>query len=109
LFGAVEKQSGTVAISVTNSAVPPSKILRDTKVEDWKPAVDPLLMGTGEFCPRDASTHADERVGRLVTLSSSAVKQPVHGMLLSSALRAAVAGLAKTLASEYARLDAAAN
>src|SRR5262249_11715718 len=37
-----------------------------------------------------------------ITITSSAVKQPVEGLLLSNSLRSAVTGLAKTLANEYA-------
>jgi hypothetical protein len=47
--GAVQKQAGGVANGVTNSGGPPSKIFRDTTVEDWKSAVGQLLMGTGKF------------------------------------------------------------
>src|SRR5262249_15130243 len=35
------------------------------------------------------------------TITSSAVKQPVDGLLLSNSVRAAVTGLARTLANEY--------
>ena len=40
--------------------------------------------------------------GRLITITSYAVKQPVDGLLLSNSIRAAVTGLARTLANEYA-------
>jgi len=40
--------------------------------------------------------------GRLITITSSAVKQPVDGLPLSNSIRAAVTGLARTLANEYA-------
>jgi 3-oxoacyl-[acyl-carrier protein] reductase len=39
--------------------------------------------------------------GRLITLTSVSVKQPIDGLLLSNSLRAGVAGLAKTLANEF--------
>src|SRR5215475_7244449 len=39
--------------------------------------------------------------GRLITITSSAVKQPVDGLLLSNSVRAAITGLARTLATEY--------
>jgi 3-oxoacyl-[acyl-carrier protein] reductase len=39
--------------------------------------------------------------GRLITITSYTVKQPVDGLLLSSSIRAAVTGLARTLANEY--------
>jgi len=41
--------------------------------------------------------------GRFITITSTTVKQPVDGLLLSNSVRSAVTGLAKTLASEYAR------
>jgi 3-oxoacyl-[acyl-carrier protein] reductase len=40
--------------------------------------------------------------GRFITITSTAVKQPVDGLLLSNSVRAGVAGLARTLANEYA-------
>ena len=39
--------------------------------------------------------------GRLITITSYAVKQPVDGLLLSNSIRSAVTGLARTLANEY--------
>ena len=41
--------------------------------------------------------------GRFITITSYAVKQPVDGLLLSNSVRAAVTGLARTLADEYSR------
>ena len=39
---------------------------------------------------------------RIVCLTSLTVKQPVHGLVLSNAVRAAVVGLAKSLSQELA-------
>src|SRR5215469_1161799 len=39
--------------------------------------------------------------GRLLTITSVSVKQPIDGLLLSNSLRAAVTGMAKTLANEF--------
>src|SRR5690242_5087015 len=37
----------------------------------------------------------------LVTITSMSVKQPIDGLLLSNSIRAAVTGLARTLANEF--------
>jgi 3-oxoacyl-[acyl-carrier protein] reductase len=98
---AVEKRFGRVDICVTNSGGPPSKVFRETTVEDWKSATDQLLMSTVAFAREVLPRMQKNRWGRLITITSSAVKQPVEGLLLSNSLRAGVAGLAKTLANEY--------
>src|SRR5437773_5697450 len=55
------------------------------------------------FFARETLPHMRKnKWGRLITVTSSAVKQPVDGLLLSNSVRAAVTGLARTLASEYA-------
>jgi len=41
------------------------------------------------------------RWGRLLTITSVSVKQPIDNLLLSNSLRAAVTGLARTLANEF--------
>lgn len=99
---AVEGRFGGVDICVTNSGGPPSKSFRDTKPEEWRAAVDQLLMSTVFFARETLPRMQKKKWGRLITITSSAVKQPVDGLLLSNSVRAAVTGLARTLANEYA-------
>jgi 3-oxoacyl-[acyl-carrier protein] reductase len=44
----------------------------------------------------------ERRWGRIINVTSIAVKQPVDGLILSNAVRAAVTGFARTLANEVA-------
>jgi 3-oxoacyl-[acyl-carrier protein] reductase len=99
---AVEARFGRIDICVTNSGGPPSKSFRDTKPEEWRAAVDQLLMSTIFFARETLPRMQKKKWGRLITITSSAVKQPVDGLLLSNSVRAAVSGLARRLANEYA-------
>ncbi len=99
---AVEGRFGRIDICVTNSGGPPSKLFVDTKPEDWRAAVDLLLMSTVFFAKATLPPMQKNKWGRFITITSSAVKQPVDGLLLSNSIRAAVTGLARTLANEYA-------
>jgi len=99
---AVETRFGRIDICVTNSGGPPSNVFKNTKPEDWRAALDQLLMSTIFFARETLPRMQKNKWGRLITITSSAVKQPVDGLLLSNSVRAAVTGLARTLASEYA-------
>jgi 3-oxoacyl-[acyl-carrier protein] reductase len=44
----------------------------------------------------------ERRFGRILNVTSIAAKQPVDGLILSNAVRAAVTGMARTLANETA-------
>jgi 3-oxoacyl-[acyl-carrier protein] reductase len=99
---AVEARFGRIDICVTNCGGPPSKSFKSTKPEDWRSAFDQLLMSTIFFAKETLPRMQRNKWGRLITITSSAVKQPVDGLLLSNSIRAAVVGLARTLANEYA-------
>ena len=99
---AVETRFGRVDICVTNSGGPPSNVFKGTTQEDWRAALDQLLMSTVFFAQETLPRMQKRKWGRLITITSSAVKQPVDGLLLSNSIRAGVAGLARTLANEYA-------
>jgi 3-oxoacyl-[acyl-carrier protein] reductase len=99
---AVENRFGRIDICVTNSGGPPSKMFVDTNPEDWRTAVDLLLMSAVFFAMETLPRMQKNKWGRFITITSSAVKQPVDGLLLSNSIRAAVTGLARTLANEYA-------
>ena len=63
-------------------------------------------VGAHRFIERMAGgyeTRLEERGGgRVVNVTSVSVKQPIPGLMLSNALRAAVVGMAKTLSTELA-------
>jgi len=102
-IAAVEARFGKVDICVTNSGGPPSKLFADTRTRDWQSAIDLLLLSTVHFARETLPRMQKNGWGRFITITSYAAKQPVDGLLLSNSVRAAVTGLAKTLASEYAR------
>jgi 3-oxoacyl-[acyl-carrier protein] reductase len=99
---AVAEKFGRIDICVTNSGGPPSKSFADTNPEDWRSAVNLLLMSAVYFAKETLPRMQQNKWGRFITITSSAVKQPVDGLLLSNSLRSAVTGLARTLANEYA-------
>jgi 3-oxoacyl-[acyl-carrier protein] reductase len=98
---AVETRFGRVDICVTNSGGPPSKLFEETRNDDWKAAIDQLLMSSVYFARETLPCMKKNKWGRLITITSYAVKQPVDGLLLSNSIRAAVTGLGRTLANEY--------
>ena len=93
---------GRVDICVTNAGGPPAKTFEATTVDDWRRAIELNLMST-LFLARDVLPGMKAQGwGRLVTITSLTVKQPVDGLILSNSVRAAVAGLVKSLSNEYA-------
>lgn len=99
---AVEAWHGRLDICVTNSGGPPSSNFMGATTLQWQSAVDQLLMSTVHFAREVLPRMQACKWGRFITITSSAVKQPVDGLLLSNSVRSAVTGLARTLANEYA-------
>jgi len=94
---------GGLDVLVTNTGGPRSAPFDALTDRDWYDAVDSLLMSVVRLC-RAAVPHMRARGGgRIINITSVAVRQPVDGLMLSNAVRSAVVGLSKTLASELAR------
>jgi 3-oxoacyl-[acyl-carrier protein] reductase len=93
---------GGLDILVTNIGGPPSGPFMSTDEAAWTDAIDSLLLSVVRLC-RAAIPHMRARGGgRIINITSISVKQPIQGLVLSNSLRAAVTGLAKTLAAELA-------
>lgn len=94
---------GRIDICVTNAGGPPAKTFAETTVEDWQAGVNLNLMSTLYFAREVLPLMQKQRWGRLITITSVAVKQPVEGLILSNSVRSAVSGLVKSLSNEYAK------
>lgn len=98
---AVDQKFGRIDICVTNAGGPPAKKFLDISLDDWRTTIDLTLMSAVYFA-REVLPHMQRRRwGRLLTITSVSVKQPIDGLLLSNSIRAAVTGLARTLANEF--------
>ncbi|HMC77847.1 MAG TPA: SDR family oxidoreductase [Vicinamibacterales bacterium] len=93
---------GGLDILVTNTGGPPSGPFMTLDERAWTEAIDSMLLSVVRLC-RGAIPHLQARGGgRIINITSISVKQPIEGLVLSNSLRAAVTGLAKTLAVELA-------
>jgi 3-oxoacyl-[acyl-carrier protein] reductase len=94
---------GDLAILVTNAGGPRPGLFETLADGDWYEAVDLLLMSAVRLS-REAIPHMRKRGGgRIIHITSIAVKQPVSGLMLSNSVRAAVVGFSKTLSRELAQ------
>jgi 3-oxoacyl-[acyl-carrier protein] reductase len=98
-----QKRFGRVDICVTNAGGPPAKPFSDTTVEDWQAGVNLNLMSTLYFVREVLPLMQKRKWGRVITITSSSVKQPVDNLVLSNSVRSAVSGLMKTLSNEYGK------
>jgi 3-oxoacyl-[acyl-carrier protein] reductase len=98
-----------VNILVTNTGGPPTGKFEEFKQEDWDKAYDGLLMSTVGLVNGFLPGMKQQRWGRIISITSMAVKQPVDGLILSNSVRASVVGLMKTLANELGMYNITAN
>jgi 3-oxoacyl-[acyl-carrier protein] reductase len=94
-------QFGRLDICVANAGGPPSKLFAETTIEDWHAAANLNLMSTVHLATEVLPLMQQRRWGRFIAITSVTVKQPVEGLILSSAVRAGVRGLIKSLSNEY--------
>jgi len=94
---------GALDVLVTNIAGPRSAPFEALTDADWRDAVDALLMSVVRLCRAAVPQMRARGGGRIIHITSVATRQPVDGLILSNAVRMAVVGLAKSLATELAR------
>lgn len=93
---------GKVDILVTNAGGPPPGPFESHGPEAWQRAVDLNLNSVVNLVRGVLPGMKERKWGRIMNVTSIAVKQPVDGLILSNSVRAAVTGFARTLANEVA-------
>ena len=91
---------GGLDVLVTNAGGPPSGVFMDFDDETWMKVVSLNLMSVVRLNRLAVDQMRKAGSGSIVNLTSVSVKEPLKGLVLSNAVRAAVVGLSKTLANE---------
>lgn len=94
---------GTLHVLVNNAGGPPPGRFHQLDDAAWQKAFELTLMSAVRATRAALPVMRAQRWGRIVNISSYTVKQPIPDIMLSNSLRLAVAGWAKSLATDIAR------
>jgi 3-oxoacyl-[acyl-carrier protein] reductase len=104
LFESVESELGPVEILISNTGGPPGgpDPLGFTR-EQWEAAYRELVLGQLALIERALPGMRERGFGRIVSVASSSVREPIPGLMLSNSHRPGLAAALKTIAREVAR------
>ncbi len=102
LVDAVVEHYGGLEIVVHNAGGPPAGEFRAMSEAQWQHAFEQNLLSFVRIVNAAVPEMKKAGYGRLLTIASSSIKQPIPNLVLSNAMRAGVWGLAKTLSRELA-------
>lgn len=94
---------GHIDILVANAGGPPRGYFEDMTDEQWQGAFDVSLLSVVRLVRGVLPSMKARRWGRILTIQSVSVKQPIPELLLSNAVRPGVAGMMKTLAGQLGK------
>ena len=93
---------GSPDVLVLNAGGPPPGRILDVADDAWRAGAELLLLGPLRLARLALPGMASRGFGRLVFVTSTAVRQPQPDLAISVVLRAAVTAAAKLLSREYA-------
>jgi len=99
---ATVREFGRIDILVNNAGGPPGGKFESFGDAQWQAAFELNLLSTVHMVRLVLPHMRKTGSGRIITIVSTSVKQPIDGLLLSNAIRSGVVGLAKTLSVELA-------
>jgi len=99
----VSKRFGRLDVCVTNAGGPPAKNFLSVSTEEWRKAVDLNFLSVVHLAKAVVPYMQRHRWGRIITITSISVKQPIDDLIMSNAVRAAVVGLVKSLSNEFGK------
>jgi 3-oxoacyl-[acyl-carrier protein] reductase len=91
------------AILVLNSGGPPPGPAQGVSSELWQQYWTTMFVGLVRMADRALPGMIERRFGRIMTVVSSGVIQPIPNLGMSNAIRPAIIGWGKTLSNEVAR------
>ncbi len=99
---AVEERFGALDVLVLNAGGPPPGRILDVDDIAWRTGLELLLLGPLRLAARALPAMAERGFGRVVAITSTAVRQPQPDLAVSVVLRAATTNAVTLLSREFA-------
>jgi len=96
------KAFGAIDILVTNTGGPAAGPFEQFSIDDWKNIYNNLFLSAVDIIQQVLPAMKQKNFGRILTITSVAVKQPADNLISSNAVRTSLLGLVKSLSNEVA-------
>ncbi|MGO4704849.1 SDR family oxidoreductase [Microvirga sp. 2MCAF38] len=98
----VVKALGGIDILILNSGGPPPGKAQGVSSEQWRNSFESMFVNLVRLADHLLPGMIERKFGRIISVISSGVIQPIPNLAISNAIRPALVGWGKTLASEVA-------
>ena len=109
LYAAAKEKLGGVDILVNNTGGPPPGKVDTPDSELWRSQIDTMLIRIIEITNLCLADMKDAGWGRVLTIASSGVIQPIPNLAMSNTIRSSLVGWSKSLSNEVAALGITVN
>lgn len=98
----VSHHFGSIDILINNSGGPRPGSITDFSQDDWQRYFEMMVLRIISITNTFIDNMRKQQWGRILTIASSSIEQPISNLGLSNALRSTLVGWSKTLANEVA-------
>lgn len=109
LYAAAMEQLGCVDILVNNTGGPPPGTVDTPSTAQWRAQFDTMLIRVIEITNLCLPGMKKSGWGRVLTVASSGVVQPIPNLAMSNTIRSSLVGWSKSLSNEVAPLGITVN
>jgi len=102
LYAAAREKLGGVDILVNNTGGPPPGTTEAPDAEQWRAQIDTMLIRVIEITNLCLPGMKEAGWGRVLTVASSGVVQPIPNLAMSNTIRSSLVGWSKSLSNEVA-------
>ena len=102
LYAAAREQLGGVDILVNNTGGPPPGTVDKPDSSEWREQIDTMLIRVIEITNLCIADMKASGWGRILTVASSGVVQPIPNLAMSNTIRSSLVGWSKSLATDVA-------
>lgn len=95
-----QARAGAISILVTNAGGPPTGQFTDHSIDTWRAALEVNMLSAIGATQALLPAMIEQGFGRIVNITSFAVKEPYPNMALANSVRAGLTGAMATLARE---------
>ena len=102
LYAAAKDKLGGIDILVNNTGGPPPGTVDKPDTDLWRAQIDTMLIRVIEITNLCIADMKETRWGRVLTIASSGVVQPIANLAMSNTIRSSLVGWSKSLSTEVA-------